>query len=114
GGRGGPGSRRKPPDEFGALYHALEAAITPASILDPYGQAEVFARRDRARARLQEIIMDEVRARRREGGEHPDMLQVFLDAEYLDGTKLPDEQIPGMVVWIMFAGFHTSSNTASC
>ena len=105
--------RAKLTDEFGALYHDLEQAISPASILDPYGQTEVFARRDRARARLQEIITDEVRTRRRTGGEHPDMLQVFLDAEYLDGTKLPDEQIPGMVVWIMFAGFHTSSNTAS-
>jgi sterol 14-demethylase len=41
------------------------------------------------------------------------MLQTFMDAEYLDGSKLPDEHIPGMVVWIMFAGFHTSSNTAA-
>ena len=105
--------RAKLTDEFGALYHDLEQAISPASILDPYGQAEVFARRDRARARLQDIIMEEVRTRRREGGDHPDMLQVFLDAEYLDGTKLPDDLIPGMVVWIMFAGFHTSSNTAT-
>ena len=100
-------------DEFGALYQDLEHAISPASILDPYGQDEVFARRDLARARLQEIISLVVRERRRSGGEHPDMLQTFMEAEYLDGTKLPDELIPGMVVWIMFAGFHTSSNTSS-
>lgn len=100
-------------DEFGALYQDLEHAISPASILDPYGQDEAFARRDRARARLQEIISDVVRERRRSGGEHPDMLQTFMEARYLDGTELPDELIPGMVVWIMFAGFHTSSNTSS-
>jgi sterol 14-demethylase len=100
-------------DEFGALYHDLEQAISPASILDPYGQDEVFAKRDRSRARLQEIIGEVVRERRRSPGDHPDMLQTFMEAEYLDGTRLPDELIPGMVVWIMFAGFHTSSNTAA-
>jgi sterol 14-demethylase len=100
-------------DEFGALYQDLEHAISPASILDPYGQDEAFARRDRARSRLQEIISEVVQERRRRGGDHPDMLQTFMEAEYLDGTKLPDELIPGMVVWIMFAGFHTSSNTSS-
>jgi sterol 14-demethylase len=106
--------RERLTDEFGALYHDLELAISPASILDPYGQAEVFARRDRARARLQQIIGEVVRERRRSGRrDHPDMLQTFMEAEYLDGTKLPDELIPGMVVWIMFAGFHTSSNTAT-
>ena len=36
-----------------------------------------------------------------------------MNARYLDGSALADELIPGMVVWIMFAGFHTSSNTAS-
>jgi sterol 14-demethylase len=106
--------RERLTDEFGALYHDLELAISPSSILDPYGQDEVFARRDRSRARLQEIIGEAVRERRRSGRrDHPDMLQTFMEAEYQDGTKLPDELIPGMVVWIMFAGFHTSSNTAT-
>jgi sterol 14-demethylase len=109
----GPEFRARLTEEFGELYHDLEQAISPASILDPYGQDEVFARRDRSRARLQAIIEEVVRERRRRPGDHPDMLQTFMEAEYLDGTKLPDELIPGMVVWIMFAGFHTSSNTAS-
>jgi sterol 14-demethylase len=105
--------RERLTEEVGALYHDLEAAISPAAILDPYGAEEAFAKRDRARARLQDIIMEVIRERRRDGGQHPDMLQTFMDAEYLDGSKLPDELIPGMVVWIMFAGFHTSSNTAA-
>src|SRR6056297_2004171 len=105
--------REKLTDEFGLLYHDLEQAISPAAILDPYGAGEVFERRDRARARLQEIIMDVVRERRARPAEHPDMLDTFMNARYLDGSRLPDEMIPGMVVWIMFAGFHTSSNTAA-
>jgi sterol 14-demethylase len=106
--------RAKLTDEFGALLHDLELAVSPESILDPYGQQESFVRRDKARARLQEIIDEAVAVRRRSTRrEHPDMLQVFLEAEYLDGRKLSDYEIAGMVIWIMFAGFHTSSNTAS-
>jgi len=100
-------------EEFGALFHDLEQAISPQAVLDAHTPDAAFAKRDRARARLQELLMETVRARRREGGDHPDMLDVFMNARYLDGSALADELIPGMVVWIMFAGFHTSSNTAT-
>jgi sterol 14-demethylase len=105
--------RAKLTEEFGALFHDLELAISPQAVLDAYSPDEAFARRDRARARLQDLLMETVCARRRTRGNHPDMLEVFMNARYLDGTALPDELIPGMIVWIMFAGFHTSSNTAS-
>jgi sterol 14alpha-demethylase len=105
--------RAKLTDEFGALYRDLEEAVSPASIVDPYAQSEIFARRDRSRARLAEIIRAVVQERRREGGDHPDMLQTFMEAEYLDGRGLSEHEIVGMVIWIMFAGFHTSSNTAT-
>lgn len=100
-------------DEFGSLFHDLEQAISPQAIVDAHSESEVFAKRDKARARLQALLMKTVAERRREGGDHPDMLDVFLGARYSDGSSLADELIPGMVVWIMFAGFHTSSNTAS-
>jgi sterol 14-demethylase len=100
-------------DEFGTLFHDLEQAISPQAVVDAHSESEVFAKRDRARARLQDLLMATVNERRREGGRHPDMLDVFLNAHYTDGSALADELIPGMVVWIMFAGFHTSSNTAS-
>ena len=105
--------RAKLTEEFGALFHDLEQAISPKAVLDAHSADEVFAKRDAARARLQELLMETVRARRADPSEQPDMLDVFLGARYLDGTPLPDDKIPGMVVWIMFAGFHTSSNTAA-
>ena len=50
--------------------------------------------------------MPVVEERRRLTGEAPsDMLQSFLEARYADGTGLADELIPGMVIWVMFAGF---------
>ena len=109
----GSAFREKLSDEFGVLFHDLEAAISPQAVVDAHSESDIFARRDRARARLQDMLMETVRERRRDGGDHPDMLQVFMEARYLDGAALADELIPGMVVWIMFAGFHTSSNTAA-
>ncbi len=106
--------RRKLTDEFGALFHDLEEAINPKAVVDHQSEEESFARRDEARARLQTLLMSAVEERRALGGEQPDdMLQTFLEARYADGSALADELIPGMIVWIMFGGFHTSSNTAA-
>jgi len=105
--------RAKLTDEFGALYQDLEHAVSAASIVDPYGQDAAFARRDRARARLVDLISGVIHERRRSGAHSPDMLQSFMEAAYLDGRRLTDDEIVGMVIWIMFAGFHTSSNTAT-
>lgn len=106
--------RRKLTTEFGELFHDLEDAISPSAVIDAYSEDEEFARRDKARARLQTMLMQVVAERRASTEEAaPDMLQTFLEARYADGSPLADELIPGMIVWIMFAGFHTSSNTAS-
>lgn len=105
--------RNKLSDEFGALLHDLELAVSPAAVLDPYGAEKIFAQRDRSRARLAELVTGVIEQRRQRGETQPDMLQVFMEVAYLDGRKLSDEEIVGMVVWIMFAGFHTSSNTAT-
>ena len=109
----GSAFRERLTDEFGRLFADLEHAISPQAVVDAHSESEVFAKRDEARARLQDMLSAVVAERRRSGGQEPDMLQTFLDARYSDGTPLADELIPGMIVWIMFAGFHTSSNTAS-
>ena len=41
------------------------------------------------------------------------MLQVYMDSTYSDGHPLSDHEITGMVIWFMFAGHHTSSNTTA-
>jgi len=105
--------RAKLSEEFGVLLHDLELAVSASSVVDAHGQEEVFARRDRARARLAGLVTAVIQERRRSQESHPDMLQVFMEVEYLDGRKLSDDEIVGMVIWIMFAGFHTSSNTAT-
>ena len=105
--------RAKLSDEFGVLLHDLELAVSASSVVDAHGQEEVFARRDRARARLAGLVTSVIQERRGSRESHPDMLQAFLEVSYLDGRRLSDDEIVGMVIWIMFAGFHTSSNTAT-
>ncbi len=99
--------------EFAELYHDLEDGLAPSSISDPYQDAERFRRRDRARERLVELIGERVQLRRESGQWEHDMLQVYMDASYHDGRKLTDHEITGMVIWFMFAGHHTSSNTTA-
>ena len=106
--------RRRLTTEFGVLFEQLEDAISPEAVVDYSSEAEAFARRDEARARLQEMLIQAVDERLALAGEPPtDMLQSFIDARYKDGSGLTRELIPGMIIWIMFGGFHTSSNTAA-
>lgn len=109
----GPVFRERLTDDFGRLFADLEHAISPEAVVDATAETDVFRKRDEARAALQDMLMQVVQERRQQADPQPDMLQTFLDARYQDGTPLADELIPGMIVWIMFAGFHTSSNTAS-
>ena len=106
--------RQRLTGEFGLLFEQLEHAISPEAVVDFKSEADAFGKRDEARARLQEMLMQAVEERLASTDEPPtDMLQSFLEARYKDGTGLAHELIPGMVVWIMFGGFHTSSNTAA-
>jgi len=100
-------------EEFAELYHALEDGLAPSSLTDPYQDAERFRKRDAARERLEELIGERVAQRRASGGWEHDMLQVYMDSTYSDGRKLTDHEITGMVIWFMFAGHHTSSNTTA-
>lgn len=99
--------------EFADLYRDLEAGLDPSALRDPHQQKERFQKRDLARQRLQELIAEAVRERRAAGARHNDMLQIYMDAEYEDGSRLSDHEITGMVIWFMFAGHHTSSNTSA-
>ena len=38
-------------------------------------------------------------------------VQVFMDAIYKNGTKLPASEVTGLMICLLFAGQHTSSVT---
>jgi sterol 14-demethylase len=98
-------------DEFARVYHDLERGILPIGYINAYLPIPAFRRRDKARARLGEMVSTIIERRRRDGGEHEDFLQTLMDSTYQDGSRLTDHEITGLLVAAMFAGHHTSAVT---
>lgn len=105
--------REQMSDEFAQVYYDLERGITPAGYIHPHIPLPSTIRRDRARARLVQMIGEIVQQRRKSGSEGEDFLQTLMDAEYKNGDKLSDHEITGMLLAAMFAGHHTSSVTTA-
>jgi len=106
--------RYKMTDEFKRLYHDLEKGLQAIAFVDPYLQQPVFAARDKARERLQELISAIIAERRAHSGvTYGDALETFMSGTYKDGSYLSDNEVTGLVIATMFAGHHTSSGTAA-
>lgn len=100
-------------EEFAQIYHDLERGVNPIAYSFPNLPLPAFRARDRARARLQELV-GEIVAKRRQQTETPtDMFQMLIDTRYADGTALDHNEITGMLIATIFAGHHTSSGTAA-
>ena len=98
-------------DEFARVYAALEKGVNAIAYVNPYLPLPVFRRRDRARARLVEMITAAIEQRRAAGNTAQDALQVLMESRYSDGTALTPNEITGILTASMFAGHHTSSGT---
>jgi len=104
-------------DEFAQIYHDLEKGIHPIAYHFPNLPLPAFKQRDRARARLQELVGGIVAKReqqaKQQGAQPHDMLQSLMDTAYADGRKLDANEITGLLIAAIFAGHHTSSGTAA-
>lgn len=103
--------RRSMNEEFARVYGDLEKGVNAIAYVNPYLPLPVFRRRDRARARLLEMITTIIDQRRASGSEAQDALQVLMESRYSDGTALTPNEITGILTASMFAGHHTSSGT---
>ncbi len=109
----GPGFRQNLSDEFAKLYYDMEAGISVLGFFAPQLPIPAFKKRDRARARLGELVTTIVRERRSTGGSEEDFLQTLMEATYKDGRRLSDDEMTGLLLAIMFAGHHTSGVTTA-
>jgi sterol 14-demethylase len=100
-------------EEFFSLYKDLQAGVQAISFVDPYMQQPVFAARDRARERLEEIVTELVAKRRASGKTYGDALETFMSGTYKDGSRLTDTELTGLIIATMFAGHHTSSGAGA-
>lgn len=105
--------REQMSEEFAQVYYDLERGITPAAYIHANLPLPSMRRRDRARARLVEMIGEIVQKRRASGHRGEDFLQTLMEAQYKTGEKLTDHEITGMLLASMFAGHHTSSVTTA-
>lgn len=71
------------------------------------------SRRNNARKEMVRLFSKVIEKRRREGERHEDVLQVFMDAEYRDGSKPTDQEVTGLMIALLFAGQHTSTITST-
>jgi sterol 14-demethylase len=99
--------------EFAAIYHDLERGIQPIAYVFPYLPLPVFRRRDKARARLQQLVTQIMECRARQGERSTNVFQMLIEAQYEDGTRLTPHDITGMLIATIFAGHHTSSGTTA-
>ena len=113
----GPRFRDELDSRFARLYHDLERGTDAIAFVDPYAPIESFARRDRARVGLVELvqaIIDRRAAQPKPAREHRDMLDVLVMLRREDGEPMfTADEITGMFISMMFAGHHTSSGTAA-
>eukprot|EP01138_Halocafeteria_seosinensis_P014360 gb/GECG01014661.1/.p1 GENE.gb/GECG01014661.1/~~gb/GECG01014661.1/.p1 ORF type:complete len:501 (+),score=68.80 gb/GECG01014661.1/:1-1503(+) len=100
-------------EQVADLYHTLDQGITPLSFFFPNAPIPQHIKRNRAREEMVRLFSNVIQKRRREGERHNDVLQVFMDAEYRDGSKPTDQEVTGLMIALLFAGQHTSTITST-
>jgi len=102
--------------EVSHLYHDLDQGITPLSVFMPNAPVPSHLKRDAARKEMVKLFSKVIEARRADPEKcknNTDILQVFIDMKYKDGSSNTDDQITGLLIALLFAGQHTSSITST-
>ena len=99
--------------EFAEIYRDLEQGIQPIAYVFPGLPLPVFRRRDKARARLEQLVTQIMAKRAEQQARSTNVFQMLIDAHYEDGSKLTPHEITGMLIATVFAGHHTSSGTTA-
>ena len=100
-------------EEFAKIYHDLEKGVNPLAFVFPYLPLPVFRRRDKARARLQELVTGIIAKRAQKPEKSEDAFQLLIESKYDDGSHLSAHEITGMLIGTIFAGHHTTAGTAA-
>jgi len=101
--------------EVARLYHDLDKGVTPLSFFFPYAPTYAHGKRDNARKEMVRIFSKIIEARRtsKDTSNNTDILQLFIEMKYKDGSFLSNDEIVGLLIALLFAGQHTSTITSS-
>ena len=106
--------RKKIIDEFITLFNELiNNGMCLTSVLFPYAPTPTNQRRDQARAKLSEMLIEIVRLRKSYNCVEDDVLQNLIDSKYRDGRSTTEAEVVGLIISLLFAGKHTSTITST-
>ena len=99
------------------LYHDLDKGLTPLTVFWPNAPTQAHRKRNEARTKMVELFEKVIRERRAnpEGNKSDgtDVLKIFMDMKYKDGSKCTVDQVTGLLIALLFAGQHTSCITST-
>lgn len=98
-----------------SLYHDLDEGLTPLTVLWSKAPTPEHFRRDKARKELVKLFGKVIKERRAnpEKNDGSDILSLFMDIKYKDGSLVTDEEVTGLLIALLFAGQHTSCTTST-
>ena len=110
----GPTFREELTPEYYRTFYELEKGTDALAYVNPDLPLPVFRQRDRARARLVEMLTEVFERRSNDPNTQRELFDVLLDVKKEDGSpRYTVDQITGMFISLMFAGHHTTSGTAA-
>ena len=103
--------------EVSELYHDLDKGLTPLTVFFPNAPTKAHMKRNAARQKMVELFSKVIKNRRDnpdvKHSDGTDILSIFMDVKYKDGTPITDEQVTGLLIALLFAGQHTSCITST-
>lgn len=103
--------------EVSQLYHDLDHGLTPITVFFPNAPTEAHRKRNIARKKMVELFSKVIKERRENPGtslsDGTDILSIFMEMKYKDGTPATDEHVTGLLIALLFAGQHTSCITST-
>ena len=100
--------------EYFKVFYDLEKGTDAMAYVDPYLDLPVFHARDKARARLVELLEGVFERRDADENKTVELFDFLLTLKDENGEEMyPVDKITGMFISMMFAGHHTTSGTAA-
>ncbi|CAO3600472.1 unnamed protein product [Absidia cylindrospora] len=101
-------------DTVADLYYDLDQGFKPINFILPNLPLPSYRRRDVAREKMTELYSSIIERRKAEKDEsNDDLLQALMDATYKEGNSVPNYQIAGIMIAVLFGGQHTSATTSA-
>jgi sterol 14alpha-demethylase len=103
--------RSKFDDTYAILYRHLDDGFQPINFMLPGLPLPQNRRRDHAQKVMEDLFSDIIRRRREKGNRdgETDMITVLMDAQYKDGTVMPDVHVARLMIAILMGGQHNTA-----